>query len=335
MRKGSDNLSQSQATSEAQQTYAEKPPVELKGRRGRPKKNETMGPELKSPNEDLHPSPHQNTSSDTQEYLSQEVAIFEFEETEDSIFKHLPEPWKDTIRAMTNEFWTVSYPELFRKTNPTSLDLMLRRRLWQAFENYKKTGEALCYAEITREVCSRKYLYEFAHRPWKIRFLIEPIKTYQQSLSDIIEIGMARMEEIINMPLTNFRGAMDPGLIDKFIRTFVTIDHRKHGSYTQRSENKHQITSSSVNVNIEQPTSMEDIDKRLEELNTKMPPRIIEAEVSPKKELTKQEPMAQILNSMSSTSADSKKDLKALGIKSREPGEPMDVWARKSLDKKK
>lgn len=322
----SEDSKRIQDLAEAGLSYAEKPPAKLRARRGRPKKDETMGPSPYTYNEKLHPSVEAKaTSTDTDEYMSREIAVFDFEEDEQSIFKHLPEPWKDVIQKMTNEFWQISYSELYRKVNPTSTDMMLRRRLWHAYENYKATGEEISYTEITNEVCSRKYLYEYTDRPWKIRFMIEPVKTYDQSLADIIEIGMARMEEIINMPLTNHRGAMDPGLIDKFIRTFVTIDHRKHGSYTQRSENKHQITSASVNVNMDRPTSMEDIDKRLAELDSKLPPRTIEGEVVSK------EPMTRILDSMANTSADSKKDLKELGIKPRKAGEPMDVWARKNV----
>lgn len=299
-------------------------PITPQYRQGRrPKLAEPRGPD---PSKLPPAEPLKFVPSDSPEYLGREIALFDFEAGEESIYPHLPEPWQDAIRAMTNEYWQCSYPELIRKVNPTPIDLKLRRRIWHAYDVFKKTGTEISFSEIARDVCSRKYLYEVAERPWKLRFYIEPVKEYGEAITDLLDIGLARLHEIIMMPVTNWRGAYDPLLIEKIIKVVVTADHRKHGSYTQRMEATHQITSASVNVNIDQPTSMEEIDSRLAELSEQLPappPRIIEAE-----------PMSKILNSMSGTSADSKKDLETLEIRPRERGEPMDVWARTALKAK-
>lgn len=269
--------------------------------------------------------PYKNEPSDAPDFIGREIALFDFEDDEESIYPHLPEPWQDTIRKMTNEYWQCSYPELIRKVNPTPIDLKLRRRIWHAYDVYKRTGAPVIFADIAKDVCSRKYLYEIAERPWKLRFYIEPVKEYGEAITDLLDIGLARLHEIIMMPVTNWRGAYDPLLIEKIIKVVVTADHRKHGSYTQRMEAKHQITSASVNVNIDQPTSMEELDSRLEELTQQLPspPKVIEAQ-----------PMSTILNSMAGTSADSKRDMETLEIRPRERGEPMDVWARTALKAK-
>ena len=242
---------------------------------------------------------------DTPEFLGDSAPLMDVAD-ENTIFKYLPESWQKTVQEMENSLWVMSFPEILRAAHPNSIDLQLRTRIWVAYEEAAKNkANFIEWKKVYTGICSFHYFYEYSRRPVKLRFLLEPLKEYKESVKQLLEIGMARLQEIITMPLTNKNGAMDPNLIEKVIKCIVLVDHRIHGGYTQRAELKAQQLSAHLDLN--KVKSMEEIDAALEEMEKKSkqtPGTTIVIE--------QKKPMKNILDSISSTSSDSHRDLEEI-----------------------
>ncbi len=242
---------------------------------------------------------------DSKEFLGESSVLMDMED-ETTILKYLPPAWQEAVQMMDNEIWAMPFPQVLRGANPNSVELQLRTRIWVAFDKAKaESAKYIDWKKVYSGVCSAQHFYNYARRPLKIRFLLEPLKEYKESVKQLLELGMARLQEIITMPLTNKNGAMDPNLIEKVIKCIVLVDHRIHGGYTQRAELKAQQLSAHLDLN--KVKSMEEIDAALEEMEKKSkqtPGTTIVIE--------QKKPMKNILDSIASTSSDSHRDLEEI-----------------------
>lgn len=273
-------------------------------KKGRPKTN-LMGPApLATPGETGVP----------EHFLGEPADIYTADMDENHAFKYLPAAFQEAIALMTNADWAKSYQQVMREANPTEIDFKIRRSLWAALENSKKFLVPIEWKKVYDGICTYAQFYAYPKKPAKLRFLLEPPAVYNESLATLMDIGLARLREIISMPLEDKNGKVNPLLVEKVIKCIVLVDHRIHGGYTQRAEIKAQQLS--AHIDIKKVQSIEEIDAKLAELEKKAEGTTTVTVIEQK------EPMINILNQLTGTSADSKRDLEKLGIEAREEGAP-------------
>lgn len=135
-----------------------------------------------------------------------------------------------------------------QKADPTELDERVRLTFWDEFHQASVQGRKMHINNVinshttTIEVLVRDYL----RKPGvKLAYIITPPRRYGTSMRILLDKGMRRMEEILDMPLKLPNGNPNAALISQVIKAFQLIDLRVKGAVIQ----KMQIQQQNLNLN--------------------------------------------------------------------------------------
>lgn len=165
--------------------------------------------------------------------------------------------------------------KLIAKTYPDSIphdmDYELRLSFWEEYNSRFESMTPMRINKIVSGICSISNFYdEICNDPGRLTFIItEPART-QNRMKYVFHLSLQEMLKVIKMKeeINVKTGTTDTKLMDIKYKIFEYLDQRLHGSLIQRVEQK------SLNVNVEATPeqigmqSMEEIDKRLEQLES-------------------------------------------------------------------
>jgi hypothetical protein len=87
----------------------------------------------------------------------------------------------------------------------------------------------------------------YAKRLDKLAFILHPPKNYVHAMKVILDRGLDKLLDIMEMPIVNKRGEPDVKVITQIIKVFQLVDLRVKGSIIQRV----QIQQQNLNVNVD------------------------------------------------------------------------------------
>jgi hypothetical protein len=137
-------------------------------------------------------------------------------------------------------------------------DLLLRQSLWAEYVRAKDKNVLMSMRGIFGTICSEEYFLDLSSE--KKAFLLIPPKNYLGMMEVALERGMARLIEIMNLPLVDGRGAVNSKVMDGILKAFQMVDKRVMGDYTQRIEQNTTIEDNT------KTTKLADIEAELLEL---------------------------------------------------------------------
>lgn len=144
----------------------------------------------------------------------------------------------------------------------------LRESLWlqihAAHGQARKINNKMVYYGVTS---ARGLEYQLSY-PERVSFLLRPPIDYEIALREALTCSVEQIREILHAPNLNAAGEVDPKIADVKRRIFENLSDRVKGMPVQRTENLNlnKEVGANQDFNTALPTSTEDIDKKLKEL---------------------------------------------------------------------
>lgn len=168
------------------------------------------------------------------------------------------------------DFLDLSEEDLHELVHPTTIDNMLRTRIWSVYTQcLAKKKTSIRNHEIYQGICTPQTFYTIAQNPKRFAWMLHPPPGYLERLEETLDFGLDRLrKEVMTAKLLYPNGHLDAKAAQVFMNAVEYLDARVRGAVIQR------IKTESVNVNVDvskqaSPESMEEIDKRIKELRAK------------------------------------------------------------------
>lgn len=208
-----------------------------------------------------------------------EVVPAEPEEVDDEgLVKKLPHFLKEQVAYLQSGYFELSQEELERTIFPGGKPDLLASRLklnfWNEYDtSCKKDGQQMRISQIIAGVCTLNQLRKFVSDKHRLTWLIQIPADYRLALSDIHELSIAQMREIMTMDNYDAKGAPNVKLLDVKFKVSQHVDMRLKGAIIQRIDQRN--LNMNVNADAKPETakdvalSMDEIENRLAELKKK------------------------------------------------------------------
>jgi hypothetical protein len=197
-----------------------------------------------------------------------ELAFWE-EGNPKSVINVVPDRLREMMRKLPPELLGMSDRE-FRKhyEAPWTVE-QLRIAFWDEFwittDNNAKMMRA---AAVYSKVCSKDTFYTYTNNPVALAYIVRPPRDYVLSMRSLLDIGMERFYEILNLPLEGPNGKIDTRLIGEIVKIVSLVDNRVKGAVAQKImvDQTTKTLSVNVNKNYEMPKSEAEIKRELIEI---------------------------------------------------------------------
>lgn len=144
-------------------------------------------------------------------------------------------------------------------------DDMLRQAFWAEYFDACDANRPMRMAAVYGQIVSKQTFYEiYVDNPAKLAWILRPPKNYTYRMTSLLELGLTRLEDILNMEITK----KDTRLIAEVVKIVALLDNRVKGAVTQKvkveTENKH----AHVHVQAaEIPKTYNEIEREIKELD--------------------------------------------------------------------
>lgn len=207
-----------------------------------------------------------------------------------SLIHFLSPKLKELVMILPEEYLMNSEAELRLECKPTPTDYALRVSFWREFEKmmWRGSGRIVC-AGVFGGICSELYFYKkFIRNEAKLAWMVRPMQVYQKEMEAILYRGTERLWELMEIPIKNGKGVIDPKKAEILLKTITQVENRVKGMAVQKSESR------SMNVNVSSRTkatqsidTMESLDRRIKQIEVELGE---EAPTAHTVEIVKEEP---------------------------------------------
>lgn len=185
----------------------------------------------------------------------------------EEILRHLPLVLRKRVQDIPPSFFAMDEDELASNTplgRFTPKENKLRLAFWREYHRASEAGAVVAETAIIRGICSFRHWRErILTDPIKFTYILTPPPDYMLNLEETLGTLMGKLREVADLPVMDVNQKPIYKNIELMLKVFPHIDNRVKGAAVQRIESK----SLNVTTNIKDvPSSMEDIDKRLAEL---------------------------------------------------------------------
>lgn len=155
---------------------------------------------------------------------------------------------------------------------PTPTDNRLRIMFWQEYDRAMAHESSMQMNNVYAGVCTHGYFHQhYLPVAEKVAWLLCPPADYVAKIAEVLDYGLDRMREILEMPLTDpVTGKFNGKLAELQAKITFMMDMRKHGAFTQKIEQKNMSLSITARAGAANEmaldNSMDELDKRLKEL---------------------------------------------------------------------
>lgn len=188
----------------------------------------------------------------------------------------LSEKMRELVMNLPPNYLAMSDKELEQLVEPGPMDEQLRLSFWDEYFIACDNESKMRVEAIYPRVCSREYFYKhFMQDPKRLAYMMRPPQEYMLRMRSILDLGIKRFEEILQLPLYDTRQTkngpvkvLNTKLIGEIVKITALVDNRVKGAVAQ----KIQLDTKSVNLNIdyEAPKSHAEIEKELKEVQREL-----------------------------------------------------------------
>jgi hypothetical protein len=155
--------------------------------------------------------------------------------------------------------------ELRKHANVQMTDDMIRQAFWAEYFDACDANRPMRMAAVYGQIVSKQTFYEiYVDNPAKLAWILRPPKNYTYRMTSLLELGLTRLEDILNMDITK----KDTKLIAEIVKVVALLDNRVKGAVQQRvkieTENKHLHAHVKA---AEIPKTYNEIEKELKDLD--------------------------------------------------------------------
>jgi hypothetical protein len=166
------------------------------------------------------------------------------------------------VESVPMELRNLSTSELEQMRQPSPTDYALRQSFWAAIEKAKSNGEPhIRISQVYNNICSKQSFHQTCENHVRMAFILNRPKDDLGRLRDILQVAIGRFETYIATAPINEKSA------GHYMKAMELLMNRVHGPMVQRIEAKH------AHIKVPAPVQSEetkDVNKRLEELKSKL-----------------------------------------------------------------
>jgi hypothetical protein len=155
---------------------------------------------------------------------------------------------------------------------PNDMDFRIRLNFWDEYLwAQKHSNMQMRISSIYEDICSRESYRAIVNNPIRLAYMICPFESDTQRRRRLLSLAWNEMQNLITMkvPVNSKTGVPDPKILGLKQRLFEFLHISEHGQAVQKIEQ----SNKNLNYNVEapqlQPTSMEDLDEKLKQLEAK------------------------------------------------------------------
>lgn len=188
-----------------------------------------------------------------------------------SIFNMSSPAVREAMLKLPPRYLEMSEAELKALAKPTQLDWSIRVSFWREFEKACQFNRnAIRCQDVFGGICSEHYWYgKLLKNPKKVAWLTRPIQTYAKHIESILVQGLRRLEELIQMDVSDGKGGLDPRKGALLLEAVREVANRSKGMAVQKTENKTlRVSARAPTPAAAQEPSLEELRKRYQELES-------------------------------------------------------------------
>lgn len=182
------------------------------------------------------------------------------------MIEHFDQWFTNKLDGVPVDALTMSVDELKKKIVINEQVATFREAFWLEFWKAKSEGRKIAISNVIDGICTKNMATTMMKNPYVVAYIYKPVMKYESRLNSILsEYGSKVVKEILDQPCVTEEGKFDTMLASLKLRTLKQLEDRLQGTPIQRSETKE------LKVNIAGEMSMDEINKRLQELGNQIP----------------------------------------------------------------
>lgn len=195
-----------------------------------------------------------------------------------SVVRLAPDSIQRKMLEIPDEYKNLDEPGLRKLIQPTATDNQLRISFWLEYDRVQREfAPKMEMIAILRGIISEDYFYSrYVKDPKRLAWVLIPPKSYTVKLTEMLELGLERMRDILAMDPKE-SGKLNTKLLELQVKVAQAMDMRLNGAIAQKLEIENKNTNLNYQLrgtaqelsNLIESANMEEIDKKLESLRKK------------------------------------------------------------------
>ena len=195
------------------------------------------------------------------------IPLMELDFRTPELLDYCSQPLVKRISSLSPELTKLSFEELKLLAKPDERVELLREAFWVEYERSIAQDRKVQACNVYDGICNRDQWYDINRNDYRMAYIITPTAKYEARIQIILkEKAVPILNQILDAQMLTEDGLLDIGIATLKVRVIKQLEDRLKGTPIQRSENK----EFRVNANIKTPDSMEDLKKRIEDLDGKL-----------------------------------------------------------------
>jgi hypothetical protein len=200
--------------------------------------------------------------TDEQVDPSRREIIFYEEENPRCVVNMLPDTVKAACKAISPELLSLSLTEIRKRADPSDLDEQMRLAFWDEYFIATDNDRFMRMDAVYSRICSREYFYRyFIREEVRLAYMLRPPEEYILKVRALLDMGLNRFSEILNLPLRDLEGKVDSKLIGQIVHIVTLLDNRVRGAVPQKVYIEGRQVN--MNMNYQVPKTHEEIQQEL------------------------------------------------------------------------
>ena len=186
-----------------------------------------------------------------------------------SLVSMCPSNMAERIAAIPDNVFSMDDKEIEKAAHVTEADKQMRAAFFIEYERAVRNGDKISPANVYKGIVTASYFHNYViNNSFKLAFVIRPYREYQAQLEELLQFGFDRMSEIMRRSQVDENGKLDHKLAALQMQLWKELADRRRGSTTKNINLNSQIQSTNLNItkDITAPRSVDEIDKKLKEL---------------------------------------------------------------------
>lgn len=185
------------------------------------------------------------------------------------LWKIAPPGLANLMKDLSEKWFSLSEEDLLKRVGSNPSLNRVRIAFWKEYDRAQEEQRQMRWADISRMVQMPTWaLSDMFHKDLHLAYVLCPVASYDAFLEEALSHGMRRIREILDLPLSDENGKVNPKTGELILKAAAFLDMRMHGGFLQKSMNLEARTEIGLQhvQKLARELNMDEIDKKIREL---------------------------------------------------------------------